>query len=78
MSPALAKLLGELSDAMLTPLRVGAVSSYVTLDELLTLVTCVPKFPARSSKSIVKVTGPSVSLVWAVYFAVQVFPLVLL
>ena len=66
---------GELLDAILTLESVGAVLSNVTLVPLVTAVTFVPEFPGRSSKEIVNVTLPFVSLEFAVYFAVQVVPL---
>ena len=61
---------------MVVPVIVGFVSSNVIFPPLVTAVETAPiLFPARSSKSIVKVTLPSVSFACVVYFAVQVFPL---
>ena len=48
-SSALAKVVVELLEAMLTELSVGAVVSNVTLPE--PLVTAVPAFPAVSLKA---------------------------
>ena len=63
-SLALASVLVELSDVILTLLRVGAVVSVVTLP--LPLVTAVPALPAVSLKAMLYVTAPSVSLAFAV------------
>ena len=63
-SLALASVLVELSDVILTLLRVGAVVSVVTLP--LPLVTAVPALPAVSPKAMLYVTAPSVSLAFAV------------
>ena len=63
-SPALARVAVELSDVILTLLRVGAVVSVVTLP--LPLVTAVPALPVVSLKAMLYVTAPSVSLAFAV------------
>ena len=63
-SLALASVLVELSDVILTLLRVGAVVSVVTLP--LPLVTAVPALPVVSLKAMLYVTAPSVSLAFAV------------
>ena len=60
-SLALASVLVELSDVILTLLRVGAVVSVVTLP--LPLVTAVPALPVVSLKTMLYVTAPSVSFV---------------
>ena len=74
-SPTFASVVVELSEAMLTLVSVGTVLSNVTLVPSVTAVTSTPSFPARSSKSILKVILPSVSPDSGSYLAVQVFPL---
>ena len=64
LSPALAFDVFVLSEARLTPLKVGAVVSVVTLP--LPLVTAVPALPDVSPKAMLYVTAPSVSLAFAV------------
>ena len=63
-SLALASVEVLLSDAIETPLKVGAVVSVVTLP--LPLVTAVPALPVVSPKAMLYVTAPSVSLAFAV------------
>ena len=50
-----------LIDAILTLARVGGIVSNLTLLVSVTLVTVVAAFPARSLKSMSKLTRPSVS-----------------
>ena len=76
MSLAIARVLVVLSDSMPTLPSVGRLPSNRTLLESSTEVSAVPTFPAESLKAILKVTAPSVSPEFAVYSAVQVFPVV--
>ena len=46
----------------------------MTLEPFVTAVTAVPALPELSLKAMLKVTAPSVSLEFAVYFAVHVLP----
>ena len=66
----------ELFEAIVTVVSVGRLPSNRTLLESSTEVSAVPTFPAESLKATLKVTAPSVSLEFAVYSAVQVFPVV--
>ena len=77
-SPSFATDVMELLVTMLAELSVGAVVSKpaVTLVESDVAVTAVPAFPTVSTKAILKVIAPDVSLAFTVYAAVQVFPLV--
>ena len=81
VSPTLAisfvALLEALSESMDTLDSVGAVESKVTEEESVVEVTRVPALPIVSTKSIVKVTAPSVSPSARVKVAVQSFPLTL-
>ena len=72
--PTFASVLVELFEAILTLLSVGTVLSNKTLLEPITAVISTPSLPARSSKSTLKVTFPSVSPASGSYFAVQVVP----
>ena len=65
-----------LSELRPTLLIIGAVVSKLAVTTPEPLMTAIPAFPAISLKAILKVTTPDVSLAFAVYAAVQVFPLV--
>ena len=73
-SPSSANVDVELLEAIPTDVNVGTESSNVTLDPSVTAVTATPALPDVSAKAILKVTDPSVSLEFAVYFAVHVLP----
>ena len=71
-SPTLAKVAPLLLfEDMSTVGNVGTVSSYTILSPLVSVVTRDPLLLARSRKSIVKFTSPSVSPDCIVYAAVQ-------
>ena len=62
VSPSLVRVVTALSEAIVTVVSVGTVSSWVTPLPAVRAVTATPALPAESEKPIEKATAPSPSL----------------